>query len=128
LEYLLGSLVTLACVFVINRIARQSLEQSDINFEISQSYLVKILAEYNDKMMEDKLPETQSYKHVKNQYVRILIVEDKAYWIRDNQLYMAKFQDGVVDSDSTAEVDTMAMSAVELEQTMFIVEKLSEDN
>jgi hypothetical protein len=57
-----------------------------------------------------------------------MIVENEAYWIKDNQLYVADFDNGNINSDSTREVDTMAMSAVELEKTMFIVEKLSEDN
>lgn len=102
-------------------------KKGKVNFEITQSYLFKLLGDYNDKMLTKSLPETQAYKHVKNQYVRIMIVEDRAYWIKNNQLYVAKFEDGNIDSDSTKEVDTMSMSPVELEQTMFIVEKLSED-
>lgn len=129
MEYLLGSIVTLASVILINKIARRTAERSKINFEITQSYLFKLLSEYNDRAIEDKSPpDTQSYKHIKNQYVRIMIVEDEAYWIKDNQLYVAKFEDGTIDTDSTTEVDTMSMSKVELEKTMFIVETLREEN
>lgn len=127
MEYLLGSLITLLSVFVLHKMIIEKYKKSNINFEITQSYLFKLLGDYNDKMLSKSLPETQAYKYVKNQYVRIMIVEDRAYWIRNNQLYVAKFEDGNIDSDSTKEVDTMSMSPVELEQTMFIVEKLSED-
>lgn len=127
MEYLLGSLVTLFSVFILNKMITEKSKKGKVNFEITQSYLFKLLGDYNDKMLTKSLPETQAYKHVKNQYVRIMIVEDRAYWIRNNQLYVAKFEDGNIDSDSTKEVDTMSMSPVELEQTMFIVEKLSED-
>ena len=129
MEYLLGSIVTLASVILINKIVRRTASQGQLNFQITQSYLFKLLSEYNDKMVEDKaMPDTQSYKHIKNQYVRIMIVEDEAYWIKDNQLYVAKFEDGTIDTDSTTEVDTMSMSKVELEKTMFIVETLREEN
>lgn len=129
MEYLLGSIVTLASVILINKIVRRTASQGQLNFQITQSYLFKLLSEYNEKMMEEKpLPDTQSYKHIKNQYVRIMIVEDEAYWIKDNQLYVAKFEDGTIDTDSTTEVDTMSMSKVELEKTMFIVETLREEN
>lgn len=129
MEYLLGSITTLVLVVLINKIVRNTVSQGQINFQITQSYLFKLLSEYNDRMMEEKpLPETQSYKHVKNQYVRIMIVENEAYWIKDNQLYVAKFENGTIDTDSTSKVDTMSMSKVELEKTMFIVETLREEN
>ena len=127
MEYILGSLVTLVCVIVLNKIIRSSLNQKQNNFSVTQSYLFKILSEYNDRALEDKLPDTQSYKHVKSQYVKIMIVDDEAYWIRNNQLYVAPFQNGEIDESSTREVDTIDMPAVELKKTMFIVEKLSED-
>lgn len=128
MEYILGSLVTLMAVIVINRINKKAVSKNKVNFEITQSYLFRLLSEYNDRMMEESpLPETQSYKHMKNQYVRIMIVENEAYWIKDNQLYVANFEDGNIDSESTREVDTMDMSPVELEKTMFIVETLSEE-
>jgi len=129
MEYLLGSMVTLVSIIIINKIVRQTVGKSKISFEITQSYLFKLLSDYNEKMLDEKpLPETQSYKHVKNQYIRIMIVEDEAYWIKDNQLYVAKFENGTIDTDSTTEVDTMSMSKVELERTMFIVETLREEN
>lgn len=128
MDYILGSVVTLISVVVLNKLTKNVVDKNKINFEITQSYLFKILSEYNDFSKDDKLPDTQSFKHLKNQYTRIMIVENEAYWIKDNQLYVANFENGNIDTDSTKEVDTMAMSAVELEKTMFIVEKLSEDN
>lgn len=127
MEYILGSIITLITIVVINRMVRDSVQKNDSNFQITQSYLFKLLSEYNDKLVSPSLPDTQSFKHVKNQYIRIMIVEDKAYWIKNNQLYMADFNGDDIDNSSTREVDTMSMSTVELEQTMFIVEKLSED-
>jgi hypothetical protein len=128
LEYLLGSIITLISIVVINRMARKTAIKSNLNFEITQSYLFRLLSEYNNQKISGETPDTQSFKHLKDQYTRIMIVENEAYWIKDNQLYVADFDNGNINSDSTREVDTMAMSAVELEKTMFIVEKLSEDN
>ena len=128
MEYLLGSIITLISIVVINRIARKTAIKINLNFEITQSYLFRLLSEYNNQKISGETPDTQSFKHLKDQYTRIMIVENEAYWIKDNQLYVADFDNGNINSDSTREVDTMAMSAVELEKTMFIVEQLSEDN
>jgi hypothetical protein len=68
----------------------------------------------------------QSSNYAKKAYVRILVFEKKAYWIRDNALYVADFSSGMVDHDTAQRVDTMAMNKVELQKTMMIVEKLRE--
>jgi hypothetical protein len=60
--------------------------------------------------------------------MKIMIVKDRAYWIKDNTFYVATVVDGQVNKETAKEVDTMAMSKVELDEMMFIVEKLREDN
>lgn len=126
MEYILGSIVTLASVVVLNRLLRKSLAQNNFKFQLTQSYLFKLLSEYNNFDKEDVLQDTQAFNHVKNQYVKVMIFDKEAYWIKDNQLYVADFINGEVDSSTTRQVDTMSMSKVELERTMFVVEKLSE--
>jgi hypothetical protein len=77
---------------------------------------------------EFELPKlaTQSQKYIENTYVKVMIVDEEAYWIKDNRLFVAKMNEGEVDKESTREVDTMSMSKVQLEKTMFVVEKLTE--
>lgn len=69
---------------------------------------------------------TQSKNHYKKTFVRIIFTDTEAYWIADNQLYVAKTNDGVVDEDSVKVVDTMTMDKVQLEKLAFIVEQLTE--
>lgn len=126
MEYILGSAITLVSVIVLNRLLRNSLNENKINVKISQSYLYKLMSEYDDRENNKSFVETQSFKHIKDQYVRIMIVDTEAYWIRNNQLYVADFIDGEIDTESTKEVDTIAMDPVELKKTMFVVEKLTE--
>lgn len=127
MEYILGSAVTLLTILVSFLLVKKVYKKESVRPAISQSRLFKFLSEYEQKADTMNPPNTQSYNHLKNSYLRVMIVEDKAYWIKNNQLYVADCFDGVVDKDSTREVDTMSMSKVELEQTMFIVETLSED-
>ena len=85
------------------------------------------MAEIASQQIEKSLKPKQSNKYLEKDMTKIMIVEDRAYWIKDNQLYMAKVKDGKIDNYSTQQVDTMAMDSVELERTMFVVEKLTED-
>ena len=86
-----------------------------------------LMAEIAAQQIAKSLKPKQSNKYLEKDMTKIMIVEDKAYWIKDNQLYMAKVEDGKIDNYSTQQVDTMAMDSVELERTMFVVEKLTED-
>jgi hypothetical protein len=69
----------------------------------------------------------QSELHEKRTNVKVIIMDDEAYWIKDNILYTASMAGNNVDKDTTRRVDTMTMSKVQLDKTMFIVDKLREE-
>lgn len=75
-----------------------------------------------------ELPPTQSIKHSAKNMTRIIFTAQKAYWIQDNALYQADIENGLVVEDSTKVVDTMSMDKVQLDEMMFIVQKLTEGN
>jgi hypothetical protein len=125
-EYLLGALVTLFSIVVLNRMFSRQIKQSGkLQMQVSQSYIHNFLKNYEEFSLSNE-EETQSSKFIRNQHVKVMIVEDEAYWIHNNQLYVAMYKDGEVDDLSTEKVDTMSMDSVQLEKTMFIVEKLTE--
>lgn len=69
---------------------------------------------------------TQATNHYDSRQVRVLMTETNAYWIADNALHVADVVDGSVVESSTKKVDMMGMDKVELEEMIFIVEKLTE--
>jgi hypothetical protein len=126
LEYFFGSFITLLSLIVL-RFALNKKNKNIFKLKTSQSYLYMLMAEIAAQQIAKSLKPKQSNKYLEKDMTKIMIVEDKAYWIKDNQLYMAKVEDGKIDNYSTQQVDTMAMDSVELERTMFVVEKLTED-
>jgi hypothetical protein len=130
MEYILGSLSALIVVFFANRMVRKKEKESKkLSVEFSQSYGWELLKKYiiEEDVINIK-PESQSEKFIAKQYVRIVIVENEAYWISNNQLYVADYADGVVDQDSTREVDTFSMDKEDIKKTMSIVERLTEES
>lgn len=127
MEYLLGSIITLITVSVVNRLFKKYLYQKPTRIPITQSYLHKVMSEIAFYQNSREQRETQSSKFMNRDAVKVMIIEDKAYWIKDNQLYVAHYENGHIDNYSAEKVDTMSMDNVELERTMFIVEKLAED-
>lgn len=58
--------------------------------------------------------------------VRVIIVEDTAYWIKDNAFYTAPMIDNLISKDSAIQVDTIHMDKVQLDKMLFIMDKLRE--
>jgi len=127
-EYFLGSLITLITVVSVNRLIRKQLSKNTIpRIRYSQSHVYSLVQPMIDK--EFSLPpikKTQATSYQEAQFVRVMVVDNEAYWIKDNKLFVAQFVDGEVDKNTTSEVDTMSMDKLQLEKTMFVVEKLTE--
>lgn len=131
MEYFLGSFITLltlglARLYFNSRVAKNAMlpvkpvyRQSSV-FELLKP--VTILYDYFDK----KILETQATKHRDSMYVRVIFVEDQAYWIKDGELCVSEMENGAVVGDSTKPVDTIGMDKVQLDKIIFIVEKLTE--
>ena len=128
MEYLLGSLVTLLFVF-IQRFIKYNTEKLKIRVSHTQSYIHNLVYPYSAMALHEyptRTKVTQSYKLREQTQIRVLIVEEKAYWINNNTVFVADVIDGEVDSENAKPIDTMGMDSVQLDKIMFIVERLTE--
>jgi hypothetical protein len=127
LEYLIGAIVTTATIlltyrwFIANSITKKSFKVS-----ISQSRTNELMKSFFIKNESFPAATTQSMKHFDSINLRILILEEQAYWIKNNAVFVAEVINGEIEKDTAKEVDTMAMDKVQLNKLMFIVEKLKE--
>jgi hypothetical protein len=130
MEYFLGSLVTFLVIAVASRLLKVERDSfvKPIFLKYSQSYAHDLMIPYLPTNKELRLLEsrtTQSKKHDKNIHVRVLISQDKAYWIKNNAFYTADVEHGEVIKETTRQVDTMGMDSVQLNEMVFIVEQLT---
>lgn len=131
MEYLIGSLVTLACLLIFLKINRQfTKDRKSGTYRVvyNQSHIYKLIRPYLiiESMIAKADKKTQARDYEASMYVRIIIVDEQAYWIRDNTFFVADMVDGALDNETTRKVDTMAMDEVQLKKMVFIVEKLTE--
>jgi hypothetical protein len=92
---------------------------------VSQAML---LYRYNSsKSYSRKLnTKTQSKNHYDKTNVKVIILDNQAYWIKDNIFYKAPIVDQSIDKDSAEQVDTISMDKVQLDKMLFIMDKLRE--
>ena len=79
-----------------------------------------------EESAKEKPIRTQATNFFDKTHVRILILEDAAYWIKNNAVYKAKIEDGQIDHEQAVALDTMAMDDVELKKLTDIIEQLRE--
>lgn len=84
-------------------------------------------------MIKDFLPKTlyekprqisQSTKHVDENTIKVIFIEDKAYWVSNNIFYCAEAIGSNVDIDTTQPVDTSNMSKRDIDKMLFILDNL----
>ena len=126
MEYIIGFLSAFVFVYLIVQIQ----DKYDILSEGLK--LVRPSQSRNHELInkhmkpEKKKPNRQSAKHEQATNIRVIIMDNQAYWIKDNVFYTADILRGNVDKETTRRVDTMTMDKVQLDKMMFIIDKLRE--
>jgi len=133
MEYFVGSFLTLIVVLTtFGAFSRALKTRGGIKPKVTQSQSFSLISPYVNRLYLTGLqnaqffPETQSRKHNSANTVKLVIYNSNAYWIQDKKFYTAKVINGDVDRETTKLVDTMSMSAVELNELSSIVDKLTE--
>ena len=130
MEYIIGFLSAIVFVYFISRIQNKyDLLRVRLKFSKSTQSRNHYLFKRDVDVVQKKKKEVkrQSAKHDKNVNIRVIIMDDQAYWIKDNVFYTAELNHGIVDKETTKEVDTMTMNKVQLDKMIFIIDRLREE-
>jgi hypothetical protein len=128
MEYVVGAVLTLITIVVANRlITKQLKNEKRTVVRYSQSHIYSLVTQimFGPGEVRNK-KSTQALKYQEQTYIRVVVVDGKAYWIKENTFFTADVVDGTVVKESTKEVDTMSMNDVELKKMLVIVETLRE--
>ena len=127
MEYFIGALAMLLCAAIIYPTLMFNYNKAKkVSLQYRQSYNFEIISPWVWIAKPQKELVTQSTKHAEENSTRVVLSNNKAYWIINNQLLEADIVDGKVDGNTTKRVDTMSLNDVELNNLSFIVEKLTE--
>jgi hypothetical protein len=130
MEYIIGFLSAFIFIYFLVQIQyKYDVLKENLKFVRSTQSRDYYLLNKNHtiKKIKARNKNTQSAKHDKNVNIKVIIMDDQAYWIKDNIFYMADMHYGNVDKETTRKVDTMAMNKVQLDKMMFIIDKLREE-
>lgn len=126
MEYFLGALLAIIIIFIAkyfyeiekrdNLRVKIGFRQSNV-FETTRPTLAQILMY--------KTLDTQTTRHFDSTRIKVVLTENKAYWIKDSSVYEADIVNGIVQENSAKTVDMMSLDDVKLKDMMFIVDQLT---
>jgi hypothetical protein len=128
MEYFIGSIATAVVVLIAYKVFQNTEGTKPIQIKYTQSAVYELIKpglDFMEMTIETTLI-TQATKDRDKDLVKIVMVDNEAYWIEDNNFYVGQMTEDGIDGDSVKTVDTMGMTDVELDRIMFIVEKLNE--
>jgi hypothetical protein len=100
-------------------------KDNEETFIVSQSMILHRYVQ-NKQYGKNLKIKTQSRKYHEKMNIKVIIVDENAYWVKDNIFYTAPMINEHIDNDMAREVDTISMDKVQLEQMLFIMDKLRE--
>jgi hypothetical protein len=126
MEYFLGSAITLLAMFVTTRLISYNKFDKKNNIpRYSQSHihmlilpLLPEIKKYKNKMV------TQSSKHEERTNIKVVIFDNKAYFVKNGTFYCAEMNGTEIDGASATLVDTIGMDKVQLDKMLFIMDQL----
>jgi hypothetical protein len=91
----------------------------------TQSSIHLMIKDFIPKILYERpRQQSQSLIHVERNTVKVIFIEDKAYWVSNNIFYCAEAFGGNVNIDTTEPVDTTNMSKKDIDKMLFILDNL----
>jgi hypothetical protein len=90
-----------------------------------QSDMHNILKDFFFKdIFDEKVVTSQSKIWKEKQTTRVVIIDQKAYWVSNNMFYVGDTVDGKVKPETGKPLDTAKMSKKEVDKMLFILDNL----
>ena len=125
MEYFLAIGLTLLAAWSIIRLNGYKVSKTLTNIKYRQSDIHESIRTLIPKKLNNKEKiESQSAKHAANTMIKIIVIDSKAYWVKDNVFYSAETDNGDIISPTAEPVDISTMSKKDIDKMLFILDNL----
>ena len=129
MEYVLAIGLTLVLVWSIIEFNRYKVSQILRNIHYRQSDIHQSFINLVPKKINNRTKiESQSAKHAASTMIKIIVIEDKAYWVKDNVFYFAETNSGDIVDITAKPVEISDMSKQDIDKMLFILDNLRKGN
>lgn len=128
MDYVIAIVLTIVASFVILKIVTKN-EQSFLKKVLYRQSDIHSITKHlykNTKPIQKK--ETQLTKRMDSDAVKVVLTDDKAYWVADNVFYDADLVDDRPDMSTAKPIDTNNLSKEDIDKMLFILDNLDRGN
>jgi len=123
--YFYFSLLTITVFCYILIVMNKKRQKSFNKILYRQSDMHNILKDFFFKdIFDDKVVTSQSKIWKEKQTTKVVIIDQKAYWVSNNMFYVGDTVDGKVRPETGRPLDTTKMSKKEIDKMLFILDNL----
>jgi len=125
MEYFLAIGLTLLAAWSIIRLNGYKVSKTLTDIKYRQSDIHESIRTFIPKKLNNKEKiESQSAKHAANTMIKIIVIDNRAYWVKDNVFYSADTDNGDIVSPTAEPVDISTMSKKDIDKMLFILDNL----
>ena len=125
MEYFLAIGLTLLAAWSIIRLNGYKVSKTLTSIKYRQSDIHESVRTLIPKKLNNKEKiESQSVKHAANTMIKIIVIDSKAYWVKDNVFYSADTDNGDIISPTAEPIDISTMSKKDIDKMLFILDNL----
>ena len=125
MEYLLSISLTLVLIWSIIKLNGYKVSKTLKGIKYTQSDIHESIRAFIPKKINNKKKiESQSAKHAANTMIKIIVIDNRAYWVKDNVFYSADTDNGDIVSPTAEPVDISTMSKKDIDKMLFILDNL----
>lgn len=129
MEYFFVAGLTTVCTWAIIRVVTKSKYKHFNQVIYRQSDMHKMMKKFfTYDLPQHQEKSSQLQKRRDESTIKVLVVEDQAYWVASNTFYVANVESGEPVPDSAKPVDTTNMSKKDVEKMLFILDNLRSGN
>lgn len=100
-------------------------KKSKINYAVTkQSDMHNILKTFFSRDIKENIRSSQLAKRLEDSNTKVVIFDDRAYWVKNNIFYVSSLINGKPNINSATPVDIDGMPKKELDKMLFILDNL----
>ena len=127
MQYLIASGLTLVVSWAILIVIKKKNNKKYLSSPYRQSDMHEILKYFFSLNVKEKdKPLSQFQKRLDESMLKVIVVENKAYWVLNNVFYVADAFENQVNPETAKPVDVEDMSRPDMEKLLFILDSLKD--
>jgi hypothetical protein len=125
MEYVFAIGLTLAASWSIIELNKYKISKTLRSVRYSQSDIHQTIISFVPKKINNKKEiKSQSAEHAGKTMIKIIVIDNKAYWVKNNVFYFAETNNGDIIDMTAKPVEISNMSKQDIDKMLFILDNL----